>query len=167
MVGALSTIQRHGPPFQRLDLLSDRLIDLAAQDPRDDLQRGVVCISPTVDKPRRDIGLFHRAADLGAAAMHDHGPHADGGHENDVQQRVVHPFDIIHQTAAQLDHDRLVPEATDPSQGFNQDVGFLYGFLHGLTARRVGETLQFTGLNSGRQDPAGPRAFGQVGKAQR
>ena len=72
--------------------------------------------------------------------MNQHRPHADGLHEDDVQQQVDHRPIVFHHAAAELDDRGLATELADPLEGFDQDVGFLNGFFQrdGSQGRRQG-----------------------------
>ena len=64
-----------------------------------------------------------------ASAMHHDRSHSDGFHKNDVGQDVFQRLAVLHDAATQLDHRCLTAELADPSQGFDQDVGFFDGVL--------------------------------------
>ena len=77
-------------------------------------------------------GLGHCSADGGSAAMNHDRPHADGLHEDNVQQEVSHRHFVLHDASAKLDHGDLVAELADPRQCLDQDIGLLDGFFQGL-----------------------------------
>ena len=75
----------------------------------------------------------------GAAAVDHHRPHADGLHEDDVQQQMDHRPIVFHDAAAELDDGDFAAELADPREGFDQDVGFLNGFFQRLAPKLGGK----------------------------
>ena len=92
-------------------------------------QRGVVGVAASLDEARLQSGLGHSAADGRTAAVDDHGPHAHGLHEDDVQQQVDHGPLVFHDAAAELDDGGFAAKLADPGEGLDQHVGLLHGFF--------------------------------------
>jgi hypothetical protein len=71
-------------------------------------------------------GLFHRAGDGLAAAMHDDGIDLDGFEKNDVARHAGAHVRIgrVHETAAVFHDKRRAVEFLDIRQRFQERVGF-------------------------------------------
>ena len=104
-------------------------VDFTGQHVFDDRQGGVVGITASLDEAGFQAGLGHRPANGRPAAVDQDGPHADGLHEDDVEQQVGHRPRLLHHAAAELDDGDLTAELTNPTQGFDKDVGFLTDFF--------------------------------------
>ena len=59
-------------------------------------QRGVVGVAAALDEARLEAGRVHGPADGRAAAVDDDRPHADGFHEDDVEQQVPQGVGVFH-----------------------------------------------------------------------
>ncbi len=61
--------------------------------------------------------------------MHNDRPHAHRFHEHDVEQHVPQGVRLLHDATAELDDGDLVAEPANPTEGFDQHIGLLYGFV--------------------------------------
>ena len=112
------------PPSSSISV-GDPFVGFVGQHLLDDVARGVIGIAASLDEARLQPGRVHGPADGRSAAMNHHRTHADRFHEHDVEQQVPQGVGVFHHAAAQLDDRDLVAELANPSQGFDQDVGFL------------------------------------------
>ena len=114
-----------GRPAVTTDEPDDLLVHLADQDHLGDLHGGPVGDALTVDELGRHPQLRHVPADLGAAAVHDHGFHAHESQQHDILGELLLQARRGHRRAAVLEHHRGAPEAADVGHGLEQG-------LHGL-----------------------------------
>ena len=146
-------------------------VDLAHEDHAGDVEGLGVGHPQAVDELGDLAQPAHHVADLGAAAVDDHEPEADGVEEGDVlgeggQPGVgLVPSPAGHEgAAAVLHHHHRVPEAPDVGQGLDQDGGLVAGVArwrapsrraHVLVDVGVGEVV---GEDRGRGRRRGPRS---------
>ena len=81
-------VQPRCPAAELVDVPLDVGVDLLGENPRHDRQRRLVGEPPALHEMGRQTGLFHRHGDRLAAAVNDHRAHADGLHEDHVDQQV-------------------------------------------------------------------------------
>ena len=79
---------------------------------------------------RHEAGGLHGLIDGLAAAMHEHGLHADVVQEDDVGEDVGEGRFIIHDRAADLDDDDLVMESLDVGERLNEGGCFGDSLFH-------------------------------------
>jgi len=79
------------------------------------------------------------AVDGPAAAVHEDGPQADRGHEDDILQRRLERVRLLHRAAAQLDHNQAIAELADVTKRFDKRLGLAYGMVHAGTPQPSGE----------------------------
>ena len=127
----------------------------------DDVARGVVRVTATLDESRRQSRRLHGPVDRGASAVHDNRTHADRLHEHDVDQQVAQGVDVVEQAAAEFDYRDLVPELANPAQRLDQHVGFLGGCQQ-LGAPRSGGACSLKAKN-----PLRPRVVRSPGSRAR
>ena len=127
-------VQARGPAAELVDVPDDVGVDLLGQHPGDDLERGVVGVAPALDEPGLEAGLLHRHGDRLAAAVDDHRPHADGLHEDDVDQQGAERLGVFHHRAAELDDGEPAVELADVAQRLDQDIRLADRFLMHVAA---------------------------------
>ena len=108
----------------------DVTVDVADQGHADDVDGLGVGDAQPLD----ELGFFaeapHEVGDLGAAAVHDDGVHADEAHEDDVLGEEVGEAGLFHRVAAVLDHDGGAGELADVREGLGEN-GRLRGGVEG------------------------------------
>jgi hypothetical protein len=107
------------------------VVELRGEHPLNDLQRGLVGVAATLDKPRLDACLVHRPADRLAAAVDNHHPHPERRHEDDVEQQVPQGVGMLEDTATEFDDGGGVTKPADPTERLDEGVGLLNRLLLG------------------------------------
>ena len=95
-----------------VDETDDLLVDLADQHHLGDLEGGRIRDPKAVDERGLDPQLGREPGDLGATAVHDQGPDAEHGEQDDVVGEPVAKVVGDHGRAAVLDDHRGPREAT-------------------------------------------------------
>ena len=105
----------------------DLAVHLADEGHADDVDGVGVGDAQPVD----ELGLLaeaaHELADLGAAAVHDDGVHADEAHEDDVLGEELGEAGLLHGVAAVLDDDGAAGELADVRERLGEDGGLRRG----------------------------------------
>jgi len=86
-IGA-AKVQIHRPTTKFLDLCGDRFVSFVGENFLDNFQRGIVGVATSTNFFRCQSGGCHGSIDSGTPAMHEHRAHADGFHEDDIEQHV-------------------------------------------------------------------------------
>jgi hypothetical protein len=80
-------MQPRSATAELVDVALDVGVDFLGEHPRHDGQRRLVSVAPAANEMRLETGLLHRHGDRFSSAVDDHGAHADGLHEDDVDQQ--------------------------------------------------------------------------------
>ena len=104
-----------------VDEADDLLVELA-QHHLDDVHHALVGHAHALAELALDAHLLQQVADLRAAAVHDHGVHADQLQHHDVAREAGLQVGVGHRVAAVLDDDGAIVEAADVGQRLGEDL---------------------------------------------
>lgn len=123
-------IEVHGAAAESFDFLGEVFVDFAGEDPFDDGESLRIGDAAAFDPGGLDLGFFHGFVDGRSAAVDDDGAHADGFHEDDVEQDMVHGGGIFHEATTEFDDGCFSAEAANPPHCLDQGIGLGDGFVH-------------------------------------
>lgn len=128
--GGCFEIEVHGAAAESFNFLGEVFIDFAGEDTFDDGEGLGIGNATAFDPGGLDLGFFHGFVDGGTATVDDDGSHADGFHEDDVEQDMVHGGGIFHEATTEFDNGCFSTEAANPPHCLDQGIGLGDGFVH-------------------------------------
>lgn len=100
----------------------DIFVDETAEDHLDDVHGFAVGDAHALEEFAFFAESFQKLADLGAAAVDDHGVHADSFHENDVAGEAVFEIVVDHGVAAVFNDEGFADKVVEIGESFDEDV---------------------------------------------
>ena len=121
-------VESLGSPSEVVDSINDSPVDSSSEDTFDNFEGWIVGVTSPLDPFGFEAGFCHTTADRRSSAVNDDRAHADGFHEDHVEEQTRHGFLVFHDAAAELDDGDLSAEFADPLHGFDKGVGLLNRF---------------------------------------
>ncbi len=118
--GAPAAVQGDRLAARDPDELADPRADFVYEHARDDLHRLRRGHALALDELRLDARALHLLGDARAPAVHEHRPHADLLHEDDVGEHRAERLLVSHRAPAELDDDELAAKGLDVRQRLDE-----------------------------------------------
>ena len=101
------------------------MVEFRGQHLLHDLQRGGIGVAAPLDKSGGQPGSIHRPIDRLAATVHQHNPHPECRHEDDIHQQMAEGIGMFYDAPPQFDDCGRVAELANPPERLDKRVGLL------------------------------------------